>query len=99
MLGRLCGGSDNGCSSRCLDGGSNGLGGGLSSGLSLGGVLERSDSLGLIDLGGVLVDLSRGGSLSSGLGLEDFSNAGRNATAKLDLLLLSLLLFSDLFLL
>lgn len=61
-----------------------------------GGVLERSDGGGLLDLGWVLVDLGGGLDRGLGLGLEQVTNTGRETTANFDglggLLLLSLLL-------
>lgn len=66
-----------------------------------GGVLQRSDRSGLINLRGVLVDLGGRRRLSLGLGLEEVADTGRKAAANLcgRGLLLRLLLVLLLFLL
>lgn len=70
---RLGRGGDSGCCRLRCGGGLRGLNRGL----------KRSDRCGLLNLGWVLVDLGGDGNLFLGLGLEQVSDAGRDATSEL----------------
>ena len=79
----------NWCGGRSRRGGLSGLSDGLSR-----GVLERSNGGGLLDLRGVLLNLSGGADLSLGLRLEEVADARRQTASDLGSLgLLLLLLF------